>query len=201
MKKLQIRTDLPDHITEAFKDLYVRLGLYPVVERLRQEVLTTAEVNLLEKVGAGENGPPADVAAAVIRAVVEERHVSPERALIDLALSADLLPVGRYESFRKAIDEPVSNRHKQIPVWNDSAGELRLNGELVREVVPRAKNVRLILNAFQEDGWPIRVDSPLPGGRNSRALREAVRNLKDRITRIEFFCDGKGEGVRWQHAD
>ena len=200
MKKLNPRTDLPKPIEQSLKNLYKRLGLHPHATRLKQEVLSPQEIQLIDQVGLTENAHPIDVATAILRAVVHVREVSAEHALIDLSRSLDLLGVGRYENLRRAIGEPVDHDHRDVPVWDAAAGELRFAGKVVRKVSPRATNVRLILDAFQEDNWPIRIDSPLPDGKNSRKLREAVRTLKNGLTKLDFFCDGKGEGVQWQEA-
>jgi hypothetical protein len=200
MKKLKPRTDLPKHIEQSLKDLYVRLGLHPLVTRLKQEVLSPKEIQLIDKVAFAENAYPIDVANAILGAVVHVREVSAERALIDLSRHLDLLGVGRYESLRRAIGEPIDDHHRDIPVWEADAGVLHFAGKVVRQVSPRATNIRLILNAFQEDKWPIRIDSPLPRRTDSRKLREAVRSLKHGLTGLDFICDGKGEGVQWQEA-
>ncbi len=124
-----------------------------------------------------------------------------ERALIDLSLSVDLLTIGRYESLRKAIGEPVDSRRVDLPTWDAETSEIRLAGNVVREVSTQAKNIRLILDAFQELNWKARIDSPLPGDKSSRALRETIRNLNQHLSEIEFFCDGTGKGILWQHVD
>jgi hypothetical protein len=200
MKELKPTTDLPKHIQQVLKDLYVRLGLHPCVTRLRQEVLLPQEIQFIDEVRLAENALPIDVATAILRAVVHVRGLSAERALIDLSRSVDSLGVGRFENLRRAIGEPVDHDHRVVPVWDAAAGELHFAGKVVREVSARATNVRLILAAFQEDSWPIRIDSPLPDGKNSEKLREAVRTLKSGLTKLDFICDGKGEGVQWQAA-
>ncbi len=57
--------------------------------------------------------------------------------------------------------------------------------------------------AFQEEGWPVRIDDPLPPVSESepkQRLRETIRSLnrnqKERLVR--FKGDGTGEGVLWE---
>jgi len=200
MKSFKPRTDLPKHIEKCLTELYVRLGLPPLVTRLKQEVLSPGEVQLVDGAGLSASALPIDVAAAILRVVAQQREVSAERALIDLARSLDIVGAGRYENLRRAIGEPIDDHHRNVPDWDAASGELRFNGEVVRRVSPRATNARLLLDAFQEDGWDPRIDSPLRGGKNSRKLREAVRTLKQGLTKLDFFCDGKGEGVQWLEA-
>jgi hypothetical protein len=109
-----------------------------------------------------------------------------------------LLADGRYESLRRAIGEPVDAGDRDVPIWDSESGVLLFRGELIREVSPRASNLRTILDVFQEEKWKSKIDSPLPGGKNSQKLREAVRSLNDGLTKIRFFCDGMAEGVQWE---
>ncbi len=89
-----------------------------------------------------------------------------------------------------------------VPVWNSAIGELSLSGVLVKKYRHPAKNQRLILNAFQEEGWPRKVDDPLPGVHDAdpkRRLSDTVRSLNDnrKNDALHFECDGTGEGVIW----
>jgi hypothetical protein len=61
-----------------------------------------------------------------------------------------------------------------------------------------AINIIPILDAFQEEDWPSRIDDPLPGGRDPVRLAGAIRSLNDGLERIEFGKDGSGEGVVWR---
>jgi hypothetical protein len=66
----------------------------------------------------------------------------------------------------------------------------------------QAKNVVLILDSFEELGWPERVDDPLPGGSGIdrvERLYEAVKSLNDRLKLIRF--SKVGECVGWAHSD
>ena len=119
-------------------------------------------------------------------------------ALLELARSLDMLGVGRYEQLRKAIGEPVLLDSTDKPRWDNDSNQLWYKGQIVRDLSPRAINARMIFNSFQEDGWRPRTDSPLPGGKNSSKLRDAVRIMNENLLAIEFYCDGKAEGVTWQ---
>lgn len=60
-----------------------------------------------------------------------------------------------------------------------------------------------ILAAFQEEGWPPRIDDPLPGRAEQdpkRRLNNAIKKLNGcRLARvIRFSGDGTGEGVKWK---
>jgi hypothetical protein len=62
------------------------------------------------------------------------------------------------------------------------------------------------LSAFQEDGWPHRIDDPLPPlddiepkCRLHDSIKRLNRHHKDRV--IRFRGDGTGEGVCWEYVD
>jgi hypothetical protein len=90
-----------------------------------------------------------------------------------------------------------------VPEWDRERQELRVNGELVKQFKVPAPNQELILAAFQEEGWPPRIDDPLPPHveqNRKRRLRDTISALnrcqKRRL--IHFIADGHGEGTRWQ---
>jgi hypothetical protein len=91
----------------------------------------------------------------------------------------------------------------QIPQWDKERQELRLGDLVVKQFKVPAPNQELILAAFQEEGWPPRMDDPLP----PHPEQDSKRRLHDTITTlnrhqkhrlIRFSGDGSGEGVRWE---
>lgn len=89
-----------------------------------------------------------------------------------------------------------------IPSWDSARRELRLGTAVVKRFRQPAHNQETILAAFQEDGWPPRIDSPLSGNAETCAvdrLHEAVKKL-NRHTRcmVRFLSDGAGLGVLWE---
>lgn len=82
------------------------------------------------------------------------------------------------------------------PHWNLDTGELKFNGEIAKTIknLGAAVNVKKLLNVFQEDDWPVRVDDPLDPGR----LRETIKSLNNNLSGIRFVSDGTGEGCRWE---
>jgi hypothetical protein len=60
----------------------------------------------------------------------------------------------------------------------------------------------LILAVFEEEGWPRRIDDPLPPGHGINPkvrLHESIARLnRNQVNRtIRFGGDGYGRGVRW----
>jgi hypothetical protein len=193
---LKPRTDLPKHVDECLRDLYVRIGLPQLSTRLLEEVLSRQEAMLFAKRGFTENALPIDRAAAILQIVARQRSLSLERALLDLSRELDLIAEGRYEIMTRAIDEV--DREKIIPNWEASSGELRFNGVVLRTFSGKAKNIRLLLDSFQECRWKKRIDSPFPPA--TRQLRNTVESLNDDLQSISFRCDGSGKGVEWQEC-
>jgi len=71
---------------------------------------------------------------------------------------------------------------------------------LIKKFRVPAPSQESILAAFDEDGWPERIDDPLPRLRGSDAsgrLGEAVRGLNRRQKHayVRFERDGTGTGV------
>jgi hypothetical protein len=80
--------------------------------------------------------------------------------------------------------------------------EFRVHGGVVKRLDIRATAQSQILTAFQEEGWPCRIDDPLrPNGSEAKARLRAIihcLNGHQKPPRIHFFADGTGRGVRWE---
>jgi hypothetical protein len=90
-----------------------------------------------------------------------------------------------------------------LPVWDPVRRELRLKGKLVKQFRVPSPNQEALLSAFQEEGWPPRIDDPLPRNGchdHKRRLHDTIKSLnrkqKHRLIRIKG--DGTGEGVLWE---
>lgn len=99
--------------------------------------------------------------------------------------------------------EPSSGLPTLFPRWDDQRKELWLDGLLVKRFRVQSPNQETILTAFQEDGWPPRIDDPLQPIANQcakRRLHDAIKNLnRHQAHRVmRFTGDGSGEGVLWE---
>jgi len=85
------------------------------------------------------------------------------------------------------------------PRWNRATGELTFQGRVAKRIqnLAQAVNVVRILDAFEEEGWPERIDDPLPGGRDAMRLKQAIQSLNRSSAGLRFLRDGTGEGIRW----
>jgi hypothetical protein len=120
-------------------------------------------------------------------------------------------PADRYDADRgPASPQPpasstpaaASPAARVVPHWDADLQELRVNGLIVKQFKVPAPNQEMVLAAFQEEGWPARIDDPLP----PQADQDPKRRLHDTIVSlnrthkhrlIRFMGDGSGEGVRW----
>jgi hypothetical protein len=98
---------------------------------------------------------------------------------------------------------PNGQKPKATPHWDGDRHQFRVNGVLVKEFKVHSPNQETVLAAFQEEGWPPRIDDPLPPHAEidpKRRLHDTIkslnRNQKNRL--IQFMGDGSGEAVRWE---
>ena len=84
---------------------------------------------------------------------------------------------------------------EEKPVWDKDKQELRLGGRVLKQYENKAENQTLVLAAFQEQGWPERVDSPFAANEVQR-LHGTLGEL-NKIPGIRFCGDGYG-GIRWR---
>lgn len=102
----------------------------------------------------------------------------------------------------RGVPEPT-NSIAEKPTWDAVRRELRVGDVLVKRFRVPAGNQTLILEAFEEEDWPERIDDPLPpqSGRDSRnRLHEAIKSLNKnhRVALLRFHGDGTGEGIFWE---
>jgi hypothetical protein len=91
------------------------------------------------------------------------------------------------------------------PKWDARARKLTLGGELIHRFRRPAPIAEAILSAFEEEGWPERIDDPLPplDGRNEATrLRKEIYVLNRRLKNpvIRFSMDGTGQGICCERA-
>ena len=87
--------------------------------------------------------------------------------------------------------------------WHADARKLCVNGQIVKRFKWPAANQEAVLNAFQEEGWPERIDDPLPPQPEQdpkRRLADTIKclNRKQVNQLIHFHGDGTGEGIFWE---
>lgn len=89
------------------------------------------------------------------------------------------------------------------PIWDPERRELRVGEMVVKRFRQPAQNQELILTVFEEDGWPERIDDPLPPD-PVRDPKERLHDVIKKLNRaqdvalIRFHGDGTGTGVLWE---
>jgi len=128
---------------------------------------------------------------------------------------AAMLPAERLRGARKPIDQkdnsivlasPDGESVSAIstrPVWDQQRRELRHDNQIVKRYRVPAPNQELILQAFQEEGWPHCIDDPLPPnkacdvkGRLLATIKSLNRNQIAAL--ILFHGNGRGFQVYWE---
>ena len=89
------------------------------------------------------------------------------------------------------------------PHWDSQRQQLRLDGIIMKEFKRPSPNQEIVLAAFEEEGWPPRIDDPLPPEPSiepKRRLQDTIKSLNRSQKRqiVRFMGDGSGEGVRWE---
>jgi hypothetical protein len=88
------------------------------------------------------------------------------------------------------------------PRWDGERRELWYGNQLVKVFRQPAGCQEIVLAAFQEDGWPPRIDDPLPPAADidpRERLHDTVRRLNraQRSRLLVFQRDGTRLGVTW----
>ncbi|MBI2824597.1 MAG: hypothetical protein HYX69_07930 [Planctomycetia bacterium] len=98
---------------------------------------------------------------------------------------------------------PAAPDARAVPKWDHQRRQLRVGGRIVKEFKLPSPNQETVLVAFEEEGWPARIDDPLspvspldPRRRLHDTIKALNRNQKAPL--IRFMGDGSGEGIRWE---
>ncbi len=89
------------------------------------------------------------------------------------------------------------------PHWDRDRHELRFGSVLVKQFKLPSPNQEMILMALEEEGWPPRIDDPLPASKEVHAkqrLHDTIKSLnrKQKTRLLRFMGDGTGQGIRWE---
>jgi hypothetical protein len=99
--------------------------------------------------------------------------------------------------------EQLQPRPVGKPMWDRERRELTFEGRLCKRFRQVSGVQTLILDAFEEDGWPSRIDNPVADTMDYDSPRPGRRRAADAIKRLNdnpclyFGQDGTGEGILW----
>ncbi len=132
---------------------------------------------------------------------MEARGVSFKQAVIEIAEGANLMDAGTAAGLRLQFDmEDATPVHAENqPSWNPDRGELKLGDCVIRSVrvLQIPSNIQQILDAFQTQGWPSRIDNP---SGLSEQLHQTLRSLNRGLKRIRFHSQEGAQSIVWKRV-
>jgi len=110
---------------------------------------------------------------------------------------------GASHPFMIRVSEGTAATEPCVPTWDAEKRLLCIDGQIVKRFKWRAKNQETVLAAFEEEGWPVRIDDPLPPQPeqdSKRRLSDTIKclNRKQQHQLIHFCGDGTGQGIIWE---
>jgi hypothetical protein len=141
--------------------------------------------------------------------LIQQGLIAPDA---DHSATGDRAPMPRYVLTvlgARAIEQlattarSVLNDHVR-PLWDRQRRVLSFDGAPVIRFDRRSPNQQSILDAFQDAGWPERIEDPLGAADEIPAaarLHDTIKCLNRRLGRtapFRFAGDGTGCGVRWE---
>jgi hypothetical protein len=90
----------------------------------------------------------------------------------------------------------------ESPHWNSQSRVLRFGGKVIKRFRQPSSNQEALLAAFEESGWPERIDDPLPPHGDvdpKQRLHFSIWRLNRHQEQdlLMFRGDGTGEGICW----
>lgn len=118
--------------------------------------------------------------------------------ITDLSGHSLATPSVSLQSESIVLDSPQNQR----PLWDCQRRELRMGNWVIKRYKLPSPNQETLLAAFEEEGWPLRIDDPLPpvpGVISKRRLHDTIKSLNrnQKCRLISFKGDGTGEGICW----
>lgn len=117
----------------------------------------------------------------------------------------ELTPLGEsvcIEALR-AMRKHLCDGPPAIPRWDPLKREFSYGGKLLKRFRRSAPNQERLLAAFEESGWPQRIDDPLPVDAEivpAQRLHDTIKQLNRTLVEplLHFHGDGTGRGVCWR---
>ncbi|MFM7116103.1 MAG: hypothetical protein ACKO81_09970 [Planctomycetota bacterium] len=111
-----------------------------------------------------------------------------------------------FEPLSDLADSLEQTMQQARPAWDKARRILVFAGVVIKRFNWPARNQELILTAFEEMGWPERIDDPLPiteGISQKDRLHDTIKclNRKRLVKSIRFAGDGSGQGICWRRSE
>ena len=179
-------------VVDALQTAYTRVKPFTSARRLWDRVLSEDD-----KLQLGWNLQASYERLGTVRMWMNTRHVSFTRAVVEVASQLGFLDEPTYRWLSREIgDEPPQPGR---PFWDISTGELRLGKKVIRRlrVMRNPSNIQQILDQFQLQLWPSRIDNPLES--DQEKLHQTLRSLNQGLEKIRFRAQEGGEAVIWEY--
>lgn len=142
-------------------------------------------------------------AAQVATEVTDAAICPPMPQSIDTASLQDSLPPDVHPAPLAAIATNGAIPTSGIPRWDVTQHELWLDDTIVKRFRVPAHNQTIILDVFEEEGWPACIDDPLPPSGDidpPTRLHDAINRLNGNQVNalLRFRNNGHGSGVSWE---
>jgi hypothetical protein len=131
----------------------------------------------------------------------------PARISGNCALPLELTSAGAalLRKMSQLVDCTLRNQPAMLlqPVWRARQRELWYGDVLVKCMRRASPNQELVLAAFEEEGWPPRIDDPLPRDYQqvpAIRLHNTINRLNSHMqaAAIRFGGDGTASGICWR---
>ncbi len=90
------------------------------------------------------------------------------------------------------------------PRWDGQRGELWFGDRLCKRFGQQAKDEKIILAAFEQAGWPARIDDPFPRDRDTdphQRLADTARRLNQQNSSLRFEVEDTSLAIVWAPRD
>ena len=116
---------------------------------------------------------------------------------IDMSVARQLID-GLDSSIQEGLLRPFWEPPK--PVWNPIHRKLCFLDKTARILKKSGTDIEVVLNAFQEEGWPKTLLNPFLDDKHltPSKVHELVDSLNCGLTMIKFHADGTGRGISWK---
>jgi hypothetical protein len=208
--------DLTPSMCRALEQLLKACALARRVHRPKWDF--AVEIDALEQAGSDHSDLRALICQGLVEHALEKAqrrpgrrtfrhghslHLTPQSCFVltDWGLAVSTHHLARSECRRNG-SAALARTRSPLPFWDAARRELRLGELVLKRFRQPARNQVAILAAFQEEGWPERIDSPIPGGHTDNAserLHNTVKRLNQQADPIvRFHTDGTAEGIMWR---
>lgn len=196
MPRSRPRPELPPKV---LAELQRQLGFLSSPEsglRMWERLMTPAERQRL----GGKFEAAYRSGGGTVRIWMRLRGVSQIRAIVEIAQGIGFLTDATAAwLLRESGEQQQHVQQASQPAWDSSTGVLRYAGKRIRKVrmMKNPSNIQRILDAFEDQGWPKKIENPLAAATDQQQLHQALRSLNNGLSKIHFHAQEGGQSINW----